>query len=820
MEEEDGAFSSFLVKSGVLDEYQTNNLDFSSDEVRVVYSLADIFHNLTPNECYDLAHRLFSKWEMSYESGGSEDGMLAKKVIQILVARLDKNHQNQKVNAFGRWKADMVDHRHQLKIQQLSQYMAKLAKQKTNTQPDMPSPHVNQFIDPEEGGSRSDRPQYRSSARGTPQQWKKYPDASASLHIDGDQPSINTTFRSSTRENPNYSGRDENRGSIHRTAASSIGTPSKGSIRGGSSIFERLHEEANFIAETKHLKESIRMQREVQSCTFRPEVSPASRNITSNRKSSVGPQSIDGSSVFERLNQSKNDKAEQREYIRQAHEMKGCSFQPNTSLSKSGSKKSLRGRESVGEVHSRLYKEADEKRNYKRTLELENKDKELNGCTFQPDLKLTTCSTEKSQDREDSTKPAYQRLFDTYNQKQKNLVKKSEEIKDDRFKECTFVPQRFAKNSAREAFKTEEVEQAPAHERLYKKHAEIEQKKEQKRKEIENEQAKNFNRPRSRSAMGSRATTPRGPKLNTEEDLGDENELTQTQGSVYDRLHRDMEVNKQRAEKRAVAALKEVGATFTPRINSSSKMTPKKSFFERSDDFSSKKMERVNSLKSVEAHKYNFHPRVNQRRSTTGDSPMKVGERLYDKALEYERKKEVKRLQLADDSHLYQPQLSKNNDRYLRAREERLNSSREDTLRTEGDDHSKQTQHTDPALLDSLETEEGVLKRIENRTGAKTVRSGSTGMRKSTPKKKVHLASNGIPTPKKKAVRFNENENRKLTAAEEMALIQDSYGTTAMANHFSPNSSSGTTFSQIGVSSTRATDVSLKTKLQAALNRK
>jgi hypothetical protein len=70
-----------------------------SFETRAIFTLADFFKVLEPNECYDIAQKMFLKWDEQY----SEMGQCRKKLEKIVRIGAKTDKMNMEV-AFSRWK--------------------------------------------------------------------------------------------------------------------------------------------------------------------------------------------------------------------------------------------------------------------------------------------------------------------------------------------------------------------------------------------------------------------------------------------------------------------------------------------------------------------------------------------------------------------------------------------------------------------------------------------------------------------------------------------------------------------------------------------
>lgn len=278
-------------------------------------------------------------------------------------------------------------------------------------------------------------------------------------------------------------------------------------------IYDRLYQHAVNKRAAMENNKSQDKDKELEECTFKPEISD------SNVKSMV----------YEHL--SFADKIEREEFLKQQKikkEMEGCTFRPKTNSCVVGSVDRSGTREKSFE---NLYRNAEEQRQSIRNKELMQRSKELDGCTFRPNVLNPSKSPSGS---------VYEKLYKQYKDSER---KKREKELEKQFKESdeqSHIPKLITPRK--------EVDTTPVYVRLY---AEVEKRKEKLKKKQE-------------TSNTERSTSARKPK-NTDEP------------PRFELLYSLSKSASQRKVQLEEKIKKETGASFKPDLSKSSPRRERKS---------------------------------------------------------------------------------------------------------------------------------------------------------------------------------------------------------------------------------------------------
>lgn len=233
-------------------------------------------------------------------------------------------------------------------------------------------------------------------------------------------------------------------------------------------IFEKLHDDAKIKKEGRELNEEIRKQQETQYCTFKPKVKARHSSINYGH----------AGDVYNRLAETNKTRLIQLyEEQKEMNETRNCTFHPEIL-----NNANTRGSVPAKEVYSRLHKEAEIKEKIRQSKQIENKDKELKGCTFNPAINYGTAKVNS-----DPKNERFEELFQKHDASIRNLAKKIIEREEEQLRECSFKP-KIASQKNRGL--SREKSDVPRYEKLYQKHIEKERILEMKRQEIANEEKK------------------------------------------------------------------------------------------------------------------------------------------------------------------------------------------------------------------------------------------------------------------------------------------------------------------------------------------
>lgn len=211
-------------------------------------------------------------------------------------------------------------------------------------------------------------------------------------------------------------------------------------------LYERLYQHA---VKKKSMLEQSRSEvkdKEMDECTFKPEISE------SNVKSIV----------YENLTYA--DMKEKEEILKQQKirkELEGCTFRPKTNSCSNLLNRSFEGDNSF----NHLYKHAEVQRQNIRVKELEQREKELDGCTFKPSVLNPSKSP---------TGTVYEKLYKQYQDSERKKRKKELEKQAKETDEQSHIPKLITQKK--------EVNLTPVYVRLYD---EVEKRKQKLKKKVE-----------------------------------------------------------------------------------------------------------------------------------------------------------------------------------------------------------------------------------------------------------------------------------------------------------------------------------------------
>ena len=298
-------------------------------------------------------------------------------------------------------------------------------------------------------------------------------------------------------------------------------------------IFERLHNESFYKNYTKRKNEEMKLREELKECTFKPK--------TSKSETSRIDTTTD---VFERLQKDhRKEREEINASIRAKKEMEGCTFHPqvHTSHHTDQGQFDYPLNLSIDHTFERLYRESNLRKQLQMENELKKQEMELKDCTFKP-----VSTARRFDDKEPSDiNERIQKLYNLHFEQQRNLAKKRLELKEKETEGCTFTPSILSPST-----KPKDLDKSMnAPDRLLKWEEE-KKKKLQEKRDLE---------ARERSASRNRGIRDR-------KNSKDENR--------YEKLYKDGEVKKHKIEELEKKVLREIGASFTPKVNSRSKASP------------------------------------------------------------------------------------------------------------------------------------------------------------------------------------------------------------------------------------------------------
>ena len=311
-------------------------------------------------------------------------------------------------------------------------------------------------------------------------------------------------------------------------------------------IFHFLHNEAQRkqykLMENERKKEEM----ETKGCSFQP-------NATMSKNSSLAKSSLD---VFERLQHDvKKEKKVMNESKKFQLEMRGCTFTPTlstkslTSRGKESRREGSRNKtpsldnSALDRTFERLYKEHQVKKQIQMENEFRKQRIEIKDCTFQPAL-----TTRSHSSRGGDITDRFNRLYQMHSEKQRNVMMRRIEKEEEEERKFSFQPQIFS--SPKRA--TSRDTSKDVHERLIEWNND-------KKKKIE---AKIQEKIEAENTMHNTLDLP--TKKRNESMSRDE---TIDSIPAYQRLYKENESKKARKELLEKRVLREIGAFFAPKIN-------------------------------------------------------------------------------------------------------------------------------------------------------------------------------------------------------------------------------------------------------------
>ncbi|CAI2358799.1 unnamed protein product [Moneuplotes crassus] len=397
-------------------------------------------------------------------------------------------------------------------------------------------------------------------------------------------------------------------------------------------IYDRLHEDAKIKEAKQREYEILKKEEEEHKCTFKPAISKsASRPRDRKRFSKLAIST-------------KNERERMYKIRRESKEIEGCTFQPNTSCSKISLKNSC---SDVGKsVFDKLYEEKESKQKYMRNLKIED----VNSKQFSSTYSFTNNSF-GSISHQNSDGEVFKRLFSEHEELKRKRVKMELSKKLEEENKYSFKPERVTKQKDKEFgldYSDEELSKDPAYvyEKLYRD-AEINAYKlnsRQKAAEREIQERSHF------SSLNYRTTENRDPNF---------------QGQRFEKLYQDRDKSVNRLKEVTQKVMKEEGCSFKPRTNKKFNNNIKSDIISRNNEFITKKHENLEIKTYQIQNEHQYHPRLISNQHYTSKQPSPVADRLYNKASEYEMKKERLRRDQVDQECTFKPKLAKMTDQIL-----------------------------------------------------------------------------------------------------------------------------------------------------------
>jgi len=300
---------------------------------------------------------------------------------------------------------------------------------------------------------------------------------------------------------------------------------------------------------------------ERENCTFAPQVNPI------NNENAVLANTL-RVPVYERLLQAKpaptNAMLEKYEY----RELKGATFKPDISKSQKRNKGQddfkNTPEEKMKGVTERLYEDAQIKEKLLWLRQMNQKEQEIEGCTFSPQV-LSPKKDKENFGKNDLTQ-SVDRLYEENMRRQRKLLKKEAEIREQEFEECTFQPDRLAKNY--KSKNESDLDDLDAHGRLYERFKRKQERNSYFTQETGDTRSREASQRRDNSRYRSNSVLEeKTPKKSPKEFTARESVNT----PAFDRLYQGMSKKKLKLNQLKERVNKEEGITFHPQTNWSKK---------------------------------------------------------------------------------------------------------------------------------------------------------------------------------------------------------------------------------------------------------
>jgi hypothetical protein len=204
----------------------------------------------------------------------------------------------------------------------------------------------------------------------------------------------------------------------------------------GQSIFERLNKEAEEIMSRKKRFEAAKSQAELSDCTFAPKLSDDTKRV-------AGNAAVDRSgTIWDRLNVDKSGTLELREQIKIQKELEDCTFAPSLpSKSRDDETSELDKSEvkpSTEPIHVRLHRDASTRKSMHDYHRKQSEQIEIQDCTFKPRVRKSGASPLRG-GQKSAAEPIWDRLANEVNWKERGQLLERKKAEQE-IANCSFHP--------------------------------------------------------------------------------------------------------------------------------------------------------------------------------------------------------------------------------------------------------------------------------------------------------------------------------------------------------------------------------------------
>lgn len=539
LQERNTRYLGYLVDIGVLDAEHYEALYQKCGDIKeknLLFEISNVFANFTASDCFDLSCRIFSNWEKAPQTSENERPSNRSQVQHIEPLREEEEYEDNEEEEVQNVRVYGNQNRGERNLNSRAPRAQEEESHRNRQQPSqgfdtsMMVKKMNHFCKVVE----------------------KYVYKSYFLNLKS-----HFNHLRSVVENDRYESEEGDRVLVQRTNTQL--RPSERSSRNAGErdwhnklYFDHFQKQAQL-----EIKREVKKAGELDHCTFTPQVNPIDYENPVLANTLRVP-------VYERLLQAKPTSStavlEKHEY----RELKGATFKPD--ISKSQNKKKWQSdykatpEDRMRSATERLYGDAQIKEKIMCLRQMNQKQQEDEVYTFSPNI-MSPKTNKENFLKNDLTK-SVDRLYDENMRRQRNLLRKEVEVREQELEECTFQPDRVARNYKSNKNESE-LEDLNAHERLYERFKQKRERDSYVTQEREHSQRQeNSLRHRSNSVLEGR-TPKKSPK-----DFGNTENVNTP---AFDRLYKDMAKKKQKLSHLKQKIQKEEGTTFQPKTNWSRK---------------------------------------------------------------------------------------------------------------------------------------------------------------------------------------------------------------------------------------------------------
>jgi len=536
LQERNNKYLRYLLDVGVLDFEQYGDLNQKCGDIKekkLLFEISNVFANFTASDWFDLSCRIFSNWERAPQTSRNAKVSNRSQVQHIepskdeIQEEYDDEEDVQNVRIYG----------NQNRGERSLKSSAPVKRERESDE------------NPQQANQAFDSSIMIKKLNHFSQVVEKYAYKAYFLNLK----SHFDHFRHVV-DNDAHESEEGDRVLMQRTNTHLRPSERSSTNRGERDWHNKLYYDHFQKQAQLEIKREIKKAGELDHCTFAPQVNPIDVENPMLANTLRVP-------VYERLLQAKptpsNAVLDKHEY----RELKGATFQPD--ISKSQNKRKWQSEykgtpeDRMRVATERLYGDAQIKEKIMCLRQMNQKQQENEVYTFSPTL-LSPKTNKESFLKNDLTR-SVDRLYDENMKRQRKLLRKEVEVREQELEECTFQPDRRAKNY--KSKNESELEDLNAHERLYERFRQKRERTSYATQELSQRQ-ENSLRHRSNSVLEEK-TSKKSPK-----NFGSSENVNTP---AFDRLYKDMSKRKLKLNHLKEKVQKQEGTTFQPKTNWSRK---------------------------------------------------------------------------------------------------------------------------------------------------------------------------------------------------------------------------------------------------------